>query len=82
MFACVAPFLVFKSLLTFKVYVLSSIVLSLIMFYRLMVEIVGIRALAFLACILTLSCMQIRLTFDPFVGFSGLMQVLSVVLFF
>jgi hypothetical protein len=80
--AAVAPFLVFKSLLTFKVFVLSSIVFSLIMFYRLMVEIVGVRALAFLACILTLSCMQIRLAFDPFVGFSGMLQVLSVILFF
>jgi hypothetical protein len=80
--ASVAPFLLFKSLLTFKVFVLSSIVLSLIIFYQLMVEIAGVRAFAFLACILTLSCMQIRLAFDPFVGFSGMMQVLSVILFF
>jgi hypothetical protein len=71
-------FELFPSLVWYKVFVLTLIVANLLAFHGLVRRLSGSSGLAALSCLTVAALFQYRLGFDPILGFSGMMQALTL----
>jgi hypothetical protein len=71
-------FELFPTLIGYKAFVLTLIVANLLVFHNLVRRLSGSRGLATLSCLSVVALFQYRLGFDPILGFSGLMQALTL----